>query len=252
MIDSHAHINAPQFRGDLDSVIQSALENGVEKIIVPGYDMLTCERAVELAEKYDFIFATAGIHPHDAKKAPKNYLQQLEQLAKNKKVVAIGETGLDFFRNLSDKNVQITRFSEQLELAKSLELPVIVHNRNADDETMKAIENLGNTRGVLHCFSGSQRMADWAFERGFFLSFTGIITFSDEHHGIIKPAPKDKICIETDCPWLTPKPNRGKRNEPANVRFVLEKLAQLWEMPTDETDVITTFNTERLFPRIAQ
>ncbi|MBL7052821.1 MAG: TatD family hydrolase [Candidatus Marinimicrobia bacterium] len=252
MIDSHAHINAPQFRDDLEAVIRRAIAVGIEKIIVPGYDLPTSLRAMELAKKHDLIFATAGIHPHDASKSPKNYLNLLEQYATDEKVVAIGESGLDFFRNLSEKNVQIMRFSEQLELAKSLNLPIIIHNRNADDDTIETVENIGNTHGVLHCFSGSQRLADWAIERGFFLSFTGIITFSDEHHGIIRNAPKDKICIETDCPWLTPAPHRGKRNEPENVKFVLEKLAEIWEMPVEETDIMATFNTERLFPKIAK
>ncbi len=139
MIDSHAHINAPQFRDDLEAVIRRAIAVGIEKIIVPGYDLPTSLRAMELAKKHDLIFATAGIHPHDASKSPKNYLNLLEQYATDEKVVAIGESGLDFFRNLSEKNVQIMRFSEQLELAKSLNLPIIIHNRNADDDTIETV-----------------------------------------------------------------------------------------------------------------
>lgn len=250
-IDSHAHLDLPEFESDRHETIQRALENGIEKIITIGIGINECMEALKIAAYYPCVFVAIGIHPHNAKALDLNALEFIEKHAKNEKVVALGEMGLDFFRNLSPKQDQIRCFRAQLELAQILRLPVIVHDREAHEETVSILreEKAREAGGVLHCFSGNSRMAFNCIDMGFYISIPGTVTFKNARtlHEIVRKVPLENLLIETDCPFLTPVPFRGKRNEPAYVKLVAEKIAQIKHIPLDKVAHITTQNTKRLF-----
>jgi len=214
-------------------------------------DLKSSRKSVELAKKYDFVYATVGVHPHDAKTLNDDVLKSIEVLAKNEKVVAIGEIGLDFYRNLSPKYVQIKAFEKQIELAKKLNLPIVVHIRNAYDDALSILikNNVQEIGGVLHCFSGNLEQAKEGLSLGFYLSFNGTLTYPKSRaQDIAKNTPINFILTETDCPYLTPTPFRGKRNKPSYVRFVLEKLSELFpDKSFEEIEKITEENAFKLF-----
>lgn len=248
MIDSHAHLTAKPYRNDLDAVVTRARDNGVASILTVGVDMASSQAAVGLAEKYQDIYATVGVHPHDATTLNLDALTRLEELAESPRVVAVGEIGLDFYRDLSPRRTQEDAFRLQISLAKDLELPVIVHDRDAHQRTMQVLKEEKVSRGVLHCFSGDVNLARQGIDIGLYISFAGPITFDGKKASEILPRiPEDRILIETDCPYLTPVPYRGKRNEPAYVRYVLERVAQVLDRPIEEVDALTTQNTKALF-----
>jgi TatD DNase family protein len=248
MIDSHAHLTAKAYRKDLDAVLDRAREAGVTSILTVGFDLASSEAGVRLAEKYPDVYAAVGVHPHDAKTLSLDALGRLEELASSPKVVAVGEIGLDFYRDLSPRRTQEDAFRLQIGLAKDLELPIIVHDRDAHRRTMQVLKEEKVSRGVLHCFSGDVNLARQGIDIGLYISFAGPITFNGRKAGeILGSIPKERILVETDCPYLTPVPYRGKRNEPAYVRYVLEKVAQILGRPVDEVDNLTTQNTKRLF-----
>jgi TatD DNase family protein len=250
-IDSHAHLDLPEFKSDRHETIQRALENGIEKIITIGIGINECKEALKIAACYSSVFVAIGIHPHNAKTLDLNTLEFIERHAKNEKVVALGEMGLDFFRNLSPKQDQIRCFRVQLELAQILHLPVIVHDREAHEETVSILreEKARDAGGVLHCFSGNSRMAFNCIDMGFYISIPGTVTFKNARtlHEVVRKVPLKNLLIETDCPFLAPVPFRGKRNEPAYVKLVAEKIAQIKHIPLDKVAHITTQNTKRLF-----
>jgi len=249
MIDSHAHLDFEQYDTDRDRVIKDDLDNGIEAVVNIGVDLKTSRKSLELAEKYDHIYATVGVHPHDSGSAPENYLKQLETLAVHKKVVAIGEIGLDYYRDHSPRDIQRKAFEEQLELAKKLNMPVVVHIREAMEDSFKILENSGIKRGVLHSFPGDEAEARKAVEMGFLISFAGPITYPKSTRARVAASiPLSKILAETDAPYLTPQAFRGKRNRPAYVKYVIEKLAETFSPYTFEDIArITSHNTRILF-----
>ena len=251
LIDTHAHIYYDDYLGRMDNVIQSARDVGVEKIISIGVDLKSSEKCINLAEKYEQIYATCGIHPHEANKAPKRYLYELEQFYSHPKVVAVGEIGLDYHYDFSDRRTQRKIYHEQLELAKSIDLPVVVHCRDSDDDILIGIQESRHRSGVIHCFASGLDFAEKILESGFYLSFTGLITFAKELEEIVCEVPLNKMMVETDSPYLTPKPHRGKQNEPANVLYVAERIAELKEVSIEEVAESTTERAYDLFKKLS-
>lgn len=251
MIDTHAHLDFKQFDKDRPQIIECAVSSGVERIINVGVDLKSSQNSVKLAQEYDQIYAAVGFHPHDAKHLTERSLKEIEKLAENEKVVAIGETGLDFYRNLSPPKEQIQAFKRQIHLAKKLKLPLVVHVREAWEEALVVLRESDAVAvgGVLHSFAGSSEQAAAALEMGFDLGFNGILTYPDsEASQVARELPVDSILVETDCPYLTPEPNRRKRNQPAYVKFVLQRLAELFSPLTfEDVERITTLNACQLF-----
>ncbi len=248
MIDSHAHLTAKVYRKDLEAVLERARAAGVTSMLTVGFDMASSEAGVGLAEKHPDVFAAVGIHPHDATTLTLDALGRLEELASSPRVVAIGEIGLDFYRDLSPRRTQEDAFRLQIGLAKDLELPIIVHDRDAHHRTVQVLREESVPRGVLHCFSGDVNLARQGIDVGLYISFAGPITFNGKKaEEILGHIPEERILIETDCPYLTPVPYRGKRNEPAYVRYVLERVARILDRPVEEVDTLTEQNTKRLF-----
>ena len=250
LIDTHAHIYSDDYSDRIDDVIQAAEDNGVEKIISIGVDLPSSEECLKLAEKYPSVFATCGIHPHEAKKAPKGYLYELEQFYEHQKVVAMGEIGLDYHYDFSDRKTQRKIYQEQLEMANSLDLPTVVHCRESDDDILSGILESGHNSGVIHCFASGLDFAEKILETGFYLSFTGMITFVKELEEVVREVPLDKMMVETDSPYLTPKPFRGKKNEPAYVLHVAEKIANLKDISLEEVAESTTKTAYSLFKKL--
>ncbi len=254
LFDTHAHLDDDVYEADRDDMIRRARLAGVAHILNAGYNLESSQRAIELADEYDLIYAAVGIHPHDAAKAGPRYLYEMERLAAHPKVVAVGEMGLDYYRNLSPRLVQRRVFQEQLALAKKLNKPVIIHDRDAHGDIMGILrrEGLGPSGGVMHCYSGSWEMAVECIEMGFYISIAGPVTFpkAPKLKDIAARIDPDRLLIETDAPYLTPLPHRGKRNEPAYVLFTAEEIARLRGIKTEELARICTENGRRLF-RIA-
>lgn len=250
-VDTHAHLVDEAYDGDRKEVIHRAGAAGVTRIVNVGYDLDSSRSSVALAGEYDFVYAAVGVHPHDAARAPADYLEKLSELARGQKVVAIGETGLDYYRNLSPRLDQQRVFREQLALARDLELPVIIHDRDAHGDLLAILrrDGLGRAGGVLHCFSGSWEMARECVRMGFYISIAGVVTYpkSTRLKSIAVNLPAERLLVETDCPYLTPEPRRGRRNEPAYVRYVIEHIAGLRGVPAAELALITTENARRLF-----
>ncbi len=255
LIDSHAHIDVRLYDKDRDQVLARAREAGVAAVVNAGYDLDSSGASIRLAERYAGVFVALGFHPHSAAKMGDGDVERLAELAQHPKVVAIGETGLDFYRNLSPREEQIEAFNRQLELAQRLELPVIIHCRNAQEEVLSILEEwAGRSKGasqplgVLHCFSGDLGLAQRYIEMGFLLSIAGPVTYSSSHAlEIALNIPLEKLLIETDCPFLTPHPHRGKRNEPSYLSFVVEKIGEIRGMPSDLIAEHTTENAIQLF-----
>ena len=251
LIDTHAHLFYKDYDGRLDDLFKRASDAGVGAIIVPGLDLKTSGQAVALAEQYTQVWATVGIHPHDVDKAPSDVLTQLKSLAAHEKVVAIGETGLDFYRDLSPREAQDRVFRGHLERAADLDLPVIVHNRNADDALMRLLRDVGHTTGVVHCFSSAPQFAREMLDFGFHISFTGTVTFpKSTNAAVLQAVGLDKVMVETDSPYLAPVPKRGRTNEPAYVRHVARRIAEILDMTVEQVADITTANALKLFPAL--
>lgn len=253
LIDSHAHIQGKEYAGETAAVIERARAAGVEKIIVVGGagDMSSNTEAVALAETYPKVFATVGMHPHDAKDVGDMELAMLKKLTAHAKVVAVGEAGLDYYYNHSAHDVQRRVFAQFIQMAVETGLPLIVHERDGAREAAELLRNQGGgkLRGVIHCFTGTYEAACAYMDLGFYLSFTGIITFKNAEalREVVRKAPLDRMLVETDSPYLTPVPYRGRRNEPAYVRFVAETIAAVKNVPVDDVARITSANVETLF-----
>jgi TatD DNase family protein len=251
MIDTHAHLDFKQFNQDRVQVIDYAFSNGVEKIINIGVDLKSSRDSVELSKEHEKIFAAVGFHPHDAGDFMDQQLKEIERLAQNKKVVAIGEMGLDFYRNLSPREDQISAFERQIDLAHQLKLPIVVHVREAWEDALLVLKRKQANifGGVLHSFSGNLEQAREALGMGFYLGLNGTLTYPGSRVApIVKEFPLESILVETDCPYLPPVPHRGQRNQPAYVEFVLKKLSQIFSPLTfEDLDRITTLNAHRLF-----
>ncbi|MHB1004799.1 MAG: TatD family hydrolase [Chloroflexota bacterium] len=254
IIDTHAHLDDEGYT-DREGVLSRARAAGVARIITVGVDLPTSRAAVALAAAHPDVYAVVGVHPHEATRFDAQVLAALDELARLPKVVAIGEIGLDFYRDLSPRDAQRAAFRAQLELAARLGLPVVIHDRDAHAEVMArlrewALAGPGNReRGVLHCFSGDEEMAREAIDLGFYVSLAGPVTFpkATRLQHLATTLPLDRLLVETDCPYLTPEPLRGRRNEPANVRFVAERVAALRGLALAELARATTANAVRLF-----
>ena len=251
LIDTHAHLDMPEFEKDLPQVIERAQGGGVTTIIIVGTDPASCTRTIEIAERYPHIFAILGVHPHNVAEVQDGDLEQLHRLAQHAKVRAWGEIGLDFFRNLSPQSIQKERFRQQIAIAKALKLPVVIHSRAATEETIACLEEekASEIGGVIHCFSGDQGAAKRYLQMGFVLSIPGVITFPKNQilRDVVKGLPQDGFIVETDCPFLTPAPHRGKRNEPAYVRLTAEAVARVRGETIEKIASQTTANACRVF-----
>jgi TatD DNase family protein len=250
LVDSHAHLQWPSFDKDREEVIGRAKEVGVKCIVNIGFDAAGSRKAIELAERYEGLYATVGIHPHNASQFNDAVSDELRRLARHAKVVAIGEIGLDYYRNLSPRRAQKRAFEAQLKLAEELKLPIVVHDREAHREVLEVLSRFeGKVEGVMHCFSGSREMAEQCIRAGFYISFAGPVTFSTARRlqMIARGIDLSKILIETDSPWLAPQEKRGKRNEPAFLRFIAKKIAELKGISVDELAEATTRNAKDLF-----
>ncbi len=253
-IDSHAHLDDERLRDDLDAICQRAHDAGLEAIITVGTDLASSAAAVEISERFDFVHATVGIHPHDAEGATAMWRAELARLVSSRRVVAIGEIGLDFHYMNSPAKRQEELFAAQLELSGDLSLPVIVHSREADERMMELIEaesfrRLAVVPGVMHCFSGSRATMQRALDLGMHISFAGSVTFKNagELREIACAVPLGRLLVETDCPYLSPEPNRGKTNEPARVVDVIKCIADERGMDPADLGSTTAGNTRALF-----
>ena len=253
LIDSHAHIQGKEYAGEAEAVIARARDAGVETIIAVGGagDMSSNTEAIALAQAYANVYATVGMHPHDAKDVGADELKTLSELAARPKVVAVGETGLDYYYSHSPHDVQQRVFAQFIHMARETKLPIVVHERDAALQAAELLraEGGGELRGVIHCFTGNYEAACGYLDLGFYLSFTGIITFKNAEplREVVRKVPLEKIFVETDSPYLTPVPHRGKRNEPAYVRFVAETIANVKGVTLDEVARVTTTNVRALF-----
>lgn len=248
--DTHAHLDDKQFNPDRDQVVQRAREAGIGNIVNVGHTETASRNAVEMATKYPFMYAAVGIHPHDAKDCTERTWELLLRMAQNPKVVAWGEIGLDYYRDLSPRDIQRQVFIKQIELADEAGLPIIIHNRDAHEDTLKIVKKyLPQGGGVFHSYSGSWEMARELLAMGFYLSFSGPLTFKNARYAVEVAAnvPEDRFVVETDCPYLAPEPYRGKRNEPAYVKEVLSKIAELKGLSLDEVAELSSANAQRLF-----
>ncbi|ATO49464.1 MULTISPECIES: TatD family hydrolase [Brevibacillus] len=251
LFDTHAHLNAEQFDEDRDDVIARAQANGVSTIVNVGFNRETIPTTMELAEKYDFIYAVVGWHPQDAITMKEQDLEWLEELSKHPKVVGLGEMGLDYYWDTSPRDVQAEVFRKQIRLARKLQMPIIIHDRDAHQDIIDILreEKAGEVGGIMHCFSGSYELAKMALDMNFYISFGGPLTFKNakKPKEVAAKIPLERLLIETDCPYLTPHPFRGKRNESAYVKYVAEEMAQIHGLPYEELAKITADNARRLF-----
>ncbi len=250
-IDTHAHLFFENYKDDIDEVILRAKENKVDFIIIPATDLKTAKEAILLSEKYENIYATVGVHPHDTKGWDDSLIPQIENLSKHPKVVAIGEIGLDYYYDFSPKDKQIQAFKSQLDLAVKLKLPVVIHNRDSDNDMMDIIQSYcgSGLKAQFHCFNGSLDDALEYIKMNHFISFTGNITHkkNDALRKILKQIDLNHVMLETDSPFMTPVPFRGKRNEPAYVTYVAKQIADIHKMSIEDIGRITSLNTFRFF-----
>lgn len=251
LFDSHSHLDAQQFDIDRDLVIRRATLNDVSYILNPGADFDSSVKAVALAEQYDFIFAAVGVHPHDAETMNSKMLEALEEMAKKPVVKAIGEIGLDYYRDLSPRAIQIKWFTEQILMAKRLGLPIIIHDRDANDDVLRILKETHafETGVLMHCYSGSKELAMQYVKLGAMISIAGPVTYKNARKTIevVEAVPLERLLIETDAPYLTPEPNRGKRNEPMFVKHTCQRMAMIKGITFEEMAEATLNNAKRFF-----
>ncbi|QQS37672.1 MAG: YchF/TatD family DNA exonuclease [Ignavibacteriales bacterium] len=250
-IDTHAHLFYSNFDGEVDSVIRRAKENLIDYILVPATDLATSKSTIELTKNYDMVYGAVGVHPHDTKDWDDSILNEIEALAANNKIVAIGEIGLDYYYDYSPREKQIHAFRSQIELALKMNLPVIIHNRDSDEDMMKIVTEYckDGLKAQFHCFNGTMEHVHDLLRMKYFISFTGNITFAkaEELKKIASTVSLNNLLLETDSPFMTPVPHRGKRNEPAYVNLVAEALAEAHNTTVDDIARITSLNAFRLF-----
>lgn len=250
-IDTHTHLFYPNFEGEVDKIIERAVQSEVDYMIVPGTDLATSLQAIELAEKYENVYASVGIHPHDSKDWNDSIIEKLDELAKNKKVVAIGEIGLDYYYDFSPREIQIKTFESQIQLALKLNLPIIVHNREANDDIMNIARKYKDSglRAQYHCFAGSIADARELVEMHHYISFPGIVTFKNAEsiRKVLSRVAIENLLLETDSPFMTPVPHRGERNEPAYIKLIAEKIAEVHNLTLQDVGKATSYNAHKLF-----
>ncbi len=251
LIDAHAHLDDSRFDKDRGDIIQRCAREGVMCIINAGTNLSTSIKAISLAEEHSIIYATIGIHPHEAKTADDNTMELLRSFAGKDKVVAIGEIGLDYYRDLSPRDKQQQVFRDQINLARELGLPIVIHDRDAHGDILRIMkeEKADDVGGMMHCFSGSREMAKECMDMGFYISFAGPVTFENARRlkEVARYVPVDRLLTETDCPYLTPVPFRGKRNYPGNVKFVVEEICRLKGLAREQLTEIIYDNTKELY-----
>jgi TatD DNase family protein len=251
LFDTHVHLNAEQFNDDLQQVIERAKAEGVSKMVVVGFDRPTITKAMELCEAYEFLYASVGWHPVDAIDMKAEDLDWLRELSSHPKVVALGEMGLDYHWDKSPKEIQKDVFRKQIQLAKEVKLPIIIHNREATADIIEILKAEGahEVGGIMHCFSGSAETAMECLDMNFYISLGGPVTFKNakKPKEVAVAVPLDRLLIETDCPYLAPHPYRGKRNEPGYVKLVAEQIAELKGVTYEEVAKATRANAEKLF-----
>ena len=249
--DSHSHLDASQFDDDRELMIKRTQLNQIDFVLNPGADLPSSQKAVELANLYPFIYAAVGIHPHDVEMMTEEMLSEIETLAQNPKVKAIGEIGLDYYRDLSPRELQKKWFIEQLRLAKKLNLPVVIHDRDANEDVLKILkeERQFETGVLMHCYSGSKELALQYVKLGAYISIAGPLTYKNARKTVevVEAVPVDRLMIETDAPYLTPEPYRGKRNEPMYVRHTCQRMANIKGVYLEEMAQITKENAMRFF-----
>jgi TatD DNase family protein len=259
LVDSHCHLNFPEFASDLDEVLTRAKENGVELFLTINTKLEEATTLQSIADRYPQVYCTVGVHPHDAAHYKDGFegdtlYNQILKYAQHTKVVGIGETGLDYFYDNSPRDAQISSFSDHIKASIELNLPLIIHTRDADEDTIACLKDVGQgkARGVFHCFSGSHELALQALELGFFISFSGILTFKNATNlrQIAQEIPMERLLVETDAPFLAPVPVRGQRNEPAYTRYTAELLANLKNISYSAIETATTNNFLTLFTNV--
>ena len=249
LFDTHTHLDDEKFDKDRDELIASLNEQGVSLLVNIGADLKSSEASIKLAEKYDFIYASVGVHPCDTKDLTDGDLKKLEEMAQHEKVVAIGEIGLDYYWDEPEREIQKEWFTKQLLLAKKLNMPYIIHDRDAHADTLEIVKKCDYTNGVMHCFSGSVETAQEVIKTGMYISLSGTVTFKNAKKAqeVAASVPLDKLLIETDSPYLTPEPFRGKRNNSAYVRYTAEKIADIRGLTFEELAKITMENGKRFY-----
>jgi len=253
LFDSHSHYNDKKFDMDREQIIKETLINGVSNFIIAGYNIEGSKKAIEIAYNYEQIYTTAGISPNDVEDIKNNVdesILKIEEIAKNKKVVAIGEIGLDYYWNKENKELQKEMFIKQIRVANKLDLPIVIHTRDAFIDTIEILkQNIVNKKGIFHCCPLNQELVKEAVKLGYYISLSGVITFKNAKNveEILNLIPEDKLLIETDSPYLSPEPFRGKRNNSMNVKYVAEKIAQLKNKTIEEIAELTNKNAKRIF-----
>jgi len=247
--DTHAHYCDKRFNDDRDEILGSMPGAGISLILNSGSNLMRSKLSLELSDKYPFIYASVGVHPHDSKSMTDDTVTELEELLSHPKAVAVGEIGLDYHYDFSPRDVQKKRFREQLELARCLNLPVIIHEREALVDTLEMIREFKDLCGVMHCFSGSWETAKTVLDLGWYLSFTGVITFKNARRAleVLEKMPSDRIMLETDCPYLAPDPMRGRRNSSLYLPYIAEKVAEVRGLLADDVATLTLNNGKRFF-----
>jgi len=249
-IDVHAHYDDKQYNSDREEIIAKVKESGIDIIINSGANVKSSQRSSELAKKYDFIYATVGVHPHDAERTPEDTIDILSGLLKNPKVAAIGEIGLDYYRNFSNKESQKYWFKKQMDFAAEVKYPVVIHDRDAHGDCLDMVKLYKDkVRGIFHCYAGSTEMAKELIKLGYMFSFGGVATFANAKscHESVRNIPIEYIMLETDCPYLAPYPHRGERNDSGYLHLTAKKIAELKNISVEEVAQKTSENARRCF-----
>ena len=249
LFDTHAHLNDRAFQEDRDDLIAALPRQGVGLVMNPGCNLADSRLSVELAEKYPFLYAAVGSHPDSADEVDEGVIAQYRQLCRHEKVKAIGEIGLDYYYEDIPREIQKQAFRMQMALANELDMPVIIHEREAHDDGMRIVKEFPKVKGVFHCYSGSAEMARQLVNMGWYIGFTGVLTFKNARKAVETAAsiPLERIVLETDCPFMAPEPYRGKRNDPGYLPKMAEKLAEIRGISVDEAIAVTTENAKRLY-----
>ena len=248
LTDSHCHLFYDEILQDIDNIFVRSKKLGVNRFICVGTNINDSLLSLDISKKFENVFCSAGVHPHDSQNVDKDYIQQIELMMKSKKMIAIGEIGLDYFRNISSKKIQIKVFHELLQLADNIKKPIIFHNRDADKDIIDTLSCYPNVIGVSHCFSSTLSTAKKLLDMGYYISFSGNLTFKNSTlPSVAKYLPLNRLLVETDSPYLSPEPFRGKSNEPGRTRYVAEKLAEIHNISFESIANQTTKNINKLF-----
>ena len=248
LTDTHCHLFYNELKTDLPGVLERAKEQGVDRFICVATNISDSHECLTISKDHDNIYASAGIHPHDAKDAPNDFVEKIHQLMKYDEMVAVGEMGLDYYRNHSNPEIQKKVFRSQMQIALDINKPVIFHNRDADNDLVSVLREFPDVNGVAHCFSSNLETAQKFLDQGYYISFSGNLTFKNSHlPNVAKEIPLDRLLVETDCPYLSPDPYRGKTNEPSRVSLVAKKLAEIHSISIEKITEITSNNATEIF-----